>query len=203
MTALPHLLEALESSPHVTVARRTPFSDFSALAALVKPHFGDLSWVPPPSYCSALRAWGPFAARRHIEALDADVGFELLDPDVIASVNEDVVHIPEGVSRHKGIYLSTNHLVGFAEAGGEAVWCFDVTQGNGGEYPVYYHHQDAPRARIVGSGAWEEPKNAAPDFESFTQWLEVMTAALTAPTPPTWFDFGEPGLTFVRHRSRA
>jgi hypothetical protein len=37
-------------------------------------------------------------------------------------LNGDLVHMPEGVSREPGRYLSTNHLVGFAEAGDEAVW---------------------------------------------------------------------------------
>ena len=201
MSETVRLLKALESAKGIEIDRGEAIADIKAFAALVKPHFGKIEWTPPKSYVSVLESWGPFSARRHVASIDSEVGFALLGEDDIGGVNEDLVHMPEGVSRDEGVDLTTNHLVGFAEADGEAVWCFDVTQGKDGEYPVYYHHQDEPRARILESGAWDEPADGKPDFESFTQWLETMTAALVSKKPPKWFeDLGTPGMTFVKKR---
>ncbi|MFG2000921.1 hypothetical protein ACGFNU_17420 [Spirillospora sp. NPDC048911] len=78
------------------------------------------------------------------------------------------------------------------------MWCFDVTQPNAdGEYAVYYHHQDEPRARYLEGGAWEDPGDAEPDFVSFAAWLTTMTAAFTAAAPPSWMDeLGSPALVW-------
>lgn len=195
------LVGALEGAKNVTVERGDPITKMSAFAALVKPPFGKLKWTPPPAYAHVLKTWGAFSVRRNIASLDMDVGFTLVGEDDIASLNEDLVHMPEGVSRDEGVYLTTNHLVGFAEAEGEAVWCFDVTAGKDGDYPVYYHHQDEPRARILATGKWEEPDNAKPDFDSFSEWLETMVASLTAKKPPKWFeDYGAPAMSFEKQR---
>lgn len=188
-------LAALEGSKLVTIERAKPITDLDAYAKRVKPHFGKIAWKPPPSFADVLAKWGPFLAERD------EMGFELLGKEALRETNEDLVHMPEGVSRDDGVDLSTNHLVGFAEAGDEAVWCFDVTQGKGGEYPVYYHHQDEPRARVLATGAWENPKDAKPDFDSFAQWLETMAAALTAKKIPTWFgELGQPTMRFTKRR---
>ncbi|MGY0232014.1 hypothetical protein [Longispora urticae] len=112
-----------------------------------------------------------------------------LTEDEISELNADLVHLPEHVDRGDGRFLSTNHLVGFAGAGGEAVWCFDVTRPDeNGEYPVYLHHQDDQegRTRFVDSGEWEFPESAGPDFPSFAAWFTTMTRALVAPEPPEW-----------------
>ncbi|MEU2675010.1 hypothetical protein ABZ622_40620 [Streptomyces sp. NPDC007164] len=108
--------------------------------------------------------------------------------------------MPEHVGRGgEAPWLSTNHLVGFAlaDAGSEAVWCFDVTHPDaGGEYPVYYHHQDDQkgRARYVEGGDWEDLTNSTPHFPTFADWLDAMANAFTAPEPPSWFeDLGAPG----------
>ncbi|MCK8500116.1 SMI1/KNR4 family protein [Myxococcus sp. MISCRS1] len=193
-------IEALKQSKLLELTLSEPISA-DALVKAVKPHFGTLRWTPPPSYREAL-ALGLCIAERNLQADGLDVGFWLYDAEDIASANEDLVHLPEGVSIEEGVDLSTNHLVGFAEAGGEAVWCFDVSKpGPNGEYPIYYHHQDQPRARVLATGAWHNPEDATPDFESFPQWLETMTAALTAPKPPSWFkDVGAPGMTFADKR---
>lgn len=194
-TTVSKLLDALAASKQVEIERDKPIKNPASLAKRVKPHFGKITWAPPASYAEVLSKWGPFRVERD------EKGFALLGPDELAEINEDLVHMPEGVSRDEGVYLSTNHLVGFAEASGEAVWCFDVTQGKKGDYPVYYHHQDEPRARVLATGKWENPKDAAPDFDSFAQWLETMTVALTAKNAPDWFeDLGHPYLRFPKRR---
>lgn len=123
----------------------------------------------------------------------------MLGPDEIQSVNQDLVHLPEGVSRGAAS-LTTNHLVGFATSGDEGVWCFDVSQADAnGNYPVYYHHQDEPRVRTLPSLAWENEDDAQPDFQNFTHWLSTMVDALCAPELPAWFEnLGSPYLRFGR-----
>ncbi|MFF3788013.1 SMI1/KNR4 family protein [Streptomyces sp. NPDC001933] len=160
----------------------------------LKPHFGTVDWTAPPSYRAFLAEHNAFAcAREHIE-------FVVVGDDAIAELNSELVHMPEHVGRgSKAPWLSTNHLVGFAlaDAASEAVWCFDVTRPDaGGEYPVYYHHQDDQkgRARYVEGGDWEDLANSTPDFPTFADWLDAMANAFTAPEPPSWFeDLGAPG----------
>ncbi len=68
-------------------------------------------------------------------------GFVLVDDEEFAELNASRVHRPEHVSRD----LSTDDLVGFAEAGYEAVWCFDISRpGIDGEYPVCFRRFGAP-----------------------------------------------------------
>ena len=50
------------------------------------------------------------------------------------------------------------------------------------------HHQDAPRARIRATGAWEDEADSAPDFASFGDWLEALSVALVADAKPEWWD---------------
>jgi hypothetical protein len=163
----------------------------------LEPHFGAVTWTLPPSYRAFLAAHNRLACRRE----DADgfgSEFTVVDDEEIVALNADLVHLPEHVSRDPGRYLSTNHLAGFAEAGHEAVWCFDISRpGADGEYPVYYHHQDEPRARYVDGGAWEDPTDDEPDFASFAVWLTSMTAAFTATQPPPWVqELGSPAMVW-------
>ncbi|MER7708780.1 hypothetical protein ABTX81_38630 [Kitasatospora sp. NPDC097605] len=165
------------ASPDAVRARET----------LSAPHVGTLVWSVPPGYRALLAEHNRLSCRRETD--DGEREFVLVDEAESADLNADLVHLPEGVGREPGRDLSTSHLVGFAEAGYEAVWCFDVTRpGADGEYPVYYHHQDEPRARHLADGSWEDRADAVPDFPSFTAWLEAMAGAFTAPRPPAWFE---------------
>ncbi|MFI9332119.1 SMI1/KNR4 family protein [Kitasatospora sp. NPDC052868] len=168
-----------------------------ARETLLEPHFGTVAWSVPPSYRALLAEHNRLHCRR--EEDDREREFVLVDEGELVGLNAELVHMPEGVGREPGRYLSTNHLVGFAEAGYEAVWCFDVAQpGGDGEYPVYYHHQDEPRARCLADGAWEVKADAVPDFPSFTAWFEAMAAAFTSARPPAWFDeMGTPALVWL------
>lgn len=198
MSDVLRLLKVLESADGVEIERGEPIDDLTHFADLIEPHFGMIEWTPPRDYAAVLGAWGAFSATRSIDSDDQRVGIELLDDDEIVEVNEGLVHMPEDVSRGDDRYLSTNHLVGFALAHGEAVWCFDVTQGQDGNYPVYYHHQDEPRARYAATGEWEEPEYSAPDFDSFAHWLATMVVGLTDAEPAEWFELiGIPGITFT------
>ena len=162
----------------------------------LEPPSGTVRWSAPPAYRAFLAQHNRLSCRREIRDLQSE--FAVVDEKEIVSLNADLVHMPEHVSRDPGRYLSTSHLVGFAEAGDEAVWCFDVTQpGSDGEYPVYYHHQDEPRARYAEGGAWEDADDAEPDFPSFAAWLTTMTAAFTAAAPPGWIeDLGSPAMVW-------
>jgi hypothetical protein len=85
--------------------------------------------------------------------------------------------------------LSTIGATGAADDDYVGVLPLDVSQpGKDGEYPVYYHHQDAPRARIRATGAWEDEADSAPDFASFGDWLEALSVALVAEAKPEWWD---------------
>ncbi|MEU6234965.1 SMI1/KNR4 family protein [Kitasatospora sp. NPDC047058] len=172
------------ASPEAVRARET----------LLAPHSGTVAWSVPPSYRALLAEHNRLRCRREDD--DREREFVLVDEEELVGLTAELVHLPEGVSREPGRYLSTDHLVGFAEAGYEAVWCFDVTQpGHDGEYPVYYHHQDEPRARCLADGAWEEQADTVPDFPSFAAWFEAMAAAFTSAQPPAWLDeMGAPTL---------
>jgi len=198
MSDIAKILDALARQP-IELRKGTPIVELDELVSAVVPHFGSIEWEPPDSYRAALARWGAFAAHRLVPAIDMKQGFDLLDADTIGAVNADLVHLPEGTSFDGSTLVTTNHLVGFAEAGHEAVWCFDVS--GDGEYPVYYHHQDEPRARVLATGKWVDPDDARPDFRSFAEWLETMTAALTAPEPPRWLEgLGQPRQRFVDRR---
>jgi hypothetical protein len=162
----------------------------------VRPHYDTILWTLPPSYRAMLaESDSVYCARDGAE-------FRLLGAEEMVEINLDLVHLPEGVSRDDERMLSTNHLVGFASAGHEAVWCFDVTQGGAsGEYPVYYHHQDEPRVRFLADGAFEDPADDVPDLPSFGAWLDVMARAFAAPQPPEWFDaLGTPGMVALARK---
>lgn len=169
-------IEALNAWAERSEAHRfemsEPADDLADRRAAPRPHFGDVpAWEPPPSLRAALErfstatiSWGPSTGHEE---------FVILPPAGIRDYNA-VVYLPEGIRRGAdGPELSTNHLVAFASGGNdECAFCFDVTQrGEDGEYPVYYHHQDEPRARIRASGEWEDPADATPDFPSFAAWL--------------------------------
>jgi hypothetical protein len=166
----------------------------------LEPHFGAVTWTVPPSYGAFLARHNRLSCRREVHGLRRE--FVVVDEEEMVALNADLVHMPADVSRDPGRYLSTNHLVGFAGAGHEAVWCFDVSApGADGEYPVYYHHQDEPRARYVDGGDWEEAADAEPDLVSFAAWLTAMTAAFTAPEPPDWAeDLGSPTMVWLARR---
>ncbi|MET9662737.1 SMI1/KNR4 family protein [Streptomyces sp. NPDC006510] len=163
----------------------------------LEPHVGTVNWTAPPSYRAFLASHNALTCQREVDGFWME--FDIVDDEAMVELNADLVHLPEDVGRGDGRLLSTNHLVGFAaDGGGEAVWCFDVTRPDvDGEYPVHYHHQDAPAglARFVDGGAWEFPDEASPAFPSFAAWLSTMTAAFTAPKPPSWVqDLGAPVL---------
>ncbi|MFE5333516.1 hypothetical protein ACFRCG_44730 [Embleya sp. NPDC056575] len=168
-----------------------------ARETLPAPHFGTVAWSVPPSYRALPAEHNRLRCLR--EEDDRECEFVLVDEHELLELNADLVHMPEGVDREPGRHLSTDHLVGFAEAGYEAVWCFDVAQPVAdGEYPVYYHHQDEPRARCLADGTWDEQDDAVPDFPSFAAWFEAMAAAFTSARPPAWFDeLGTPTLVWL------
>jgi hypothetical protein len=146
-----------------------------------QPEWGTVAWKLPPSYRQFLAHHSRLAIKWG-ENLGHDE-FVILDPDEIGETG-GVVYMPADVSRDEGVYLSTNHLVPFASGGNdECAFCFDVTRPSpDGEYPVYFHHQDEPRARLKDGGAWEDPENATPDFPSFAAWLAWVADGLSAGT---------------------
>ncbi len=172
-------LRAWAASGAGTVDEARPKNDAKARLRAPDPEWGKVVWALPPSYTAFLAHASRFAIRWG-EAEGHDE-FVVLGPGEMADTG-GIVYMPEDVSRDEGVYLSTNHLVPFASAGNdECAFCFDITQASAsGEYPVYFHHQDEPRARIKSTGKWEDPQSATPDFPDFTAWLEWVTAELTA-----------------------
>lgn len=156
--------------PNLVVGPPLSEQEIIELPNLIKPHFGECRWRVPPSFRAFLTIAGSLSA----SGTNAD-GFEIacriFDSEERAQINSQLVHMPSGVSRGDGHELSTNHLIGFASAGGEGVWCFGIDC-QGDELPVYYHHQDEPHAKFVESGLWEDgaPK---PDFPNFAAWFEA------------------------------
>jgi hypothetical protein len=155
----------------------------------IEPHFGSLQWQVPPSYGAFLAV---ASALKCID--DSGRGLVVFDAAEMTETNADLVHLPGGVDRGDGIALSTNHLVGFASARHEAVWCFDISSPDAqGEYPIYYHHQDAPRTKVLSTGQWEAAR--APEFTGFGAWLAAHVEALCSTQKPAWWnDLGVPRL---------
>ncbi|MBG6135684.1 SMI1/KNR4 family protein [Longispora fulva] len=201
ITAALAALRQAESDGVVEISAAPPASGgaIRARETGLEPHFGTVTWSAPPSYRAFLTLHNGLRCVRTVD--DVDHEFDIAKEDELVELNEDLVHLPEHVTRGDGRALSTNHLVGFAGAGYEAVWCFDVTRPDeAGEYPVYYHHQDDEegRTRYVDSGEWEFPESAAPDFPSFGAWFTAMVGAFTAAEPPEWFEeLGSPGPLFA------
>ncbi|WP_412541692.1 hypothetical protein R8Z50_03800 [Longispora sp. K20-0274] len=199
--ALAHLRQA-ESDGVVTIDATGPASRKAVRVREtgLEPHFGTVTWSAPPSYRAFLAVHNGLTCTRTVDGVDHE--FAVLDEDELVELNADLVHLPEDVSRGDDRHLSTNHLVGFAGAGYEAVWCFDVTQPDAdGEYPVYYHHQDDDegRTRFADSGEWEFPESATPDYPSFAAWFTAMARAFSAAEPPEWFtELGAPGPLITR-----
>jgi hypothetical protein len=166
-----------------TLEWRAKAADQDTRLRAPKPEWGTIQWALPPSY----RAFLEHASRLAISWGD-NVGhdeFILLSPNELRETG-GIVYMPKDVSRDEGVYLTTNHLVPFASGGNdECAFCFDVTQARAdGEYPVYFHHQDEPRARRQVDGAWEDPASAKPDFADFAAWLEWVAAELSAGREP-------------------
>jgi hypothetical protein len=171
-------------------------ADVLARETEVRPYFDTIFWTAPPSYRALLAETNTLICERGGDE------FRVLDAEDMAEVNLNLVHMPEGVSRDDVQMLSTNHLVGFAAGRGEGVWCFDVSAPDAaGEYPVYYHHQDEPRARYLEDALFEDPADETPDLPSFGAWFAVMVRAFTAAHPPEWFDaLGTPGLVSLARK---
>ncbi|GIJ44313.1 hypothetical protein Val02_11990 [Virgisporangium aliadipatigenens] len=182
-------IELFESDPATA-------ADVLARETEIRPYFDTIFWSAPPSYRALLAETNTLFCAR------GDDAFRVLDAADMAEVNLNLVHMPEGVSRDGARMLSTNHLVGFAAGRGEGVWCFDVSNPDlAGEYPVYYHHQDEPRARYLEDALSEDPADDTPDLPSFGAWLEVMARAFTAAHPPEWLDaLGAPRLVSLARR---
>jgi hypothetical protein len=157
--------------------------------SIIEPHFGSIQWQIPPSYGAFLLAASALKCTD-----DNDRGLIVFDSTEMIATNTDLVHLPEGVHRGDGNALSTNHLIGFASAGDEAVWCFDIESPNAdGEYPIYYHHQDEPRTKVLATGQWEDPRT--PEFASFEAWFTAHVLALCSTQKPSWWDdLGVPSL---------
>lgn len=143
-----------------------------AIASSIVPEFGTVQFTPPPSYRRFMAAFGS------LRVLDADgevAGFCVYTPGEVAEQTRDFVHVPAGVGWEdddgRECTLTTNHLIAFADAGGEARWCFDTeAPGPGGELPVCLHHQDEPlHARSRESGA--QVSERAHDYPDFLSWL--------------------------------
>ncbi|WNV86605.1 hypothetical protein [Umezawaea sp. Da 62-37] len=143
------------------------------------------SWTGPPDYAELLTVHGSLSCHR--DYAGRTPRFAVLDEKGFVALNRELVH-------QERFGLSTAHLIGFAEAGDDAAWCFDVTVP---EYPVYYVHREEPRARRTDTGEWENPADAVVDFPSFDAWFAAMCEAFASDHPPRWFPYlGEPGLSF-------
>jgi hypothetical protein len=137
--------------------RRKPLTDaeIDRLPKLIKPHFGKVSFVPPPSYRAFLKEIGPLALEVD-EGEDGDHDwcewdriFGIYTPKQVAEITSEVVHVPEDVSYDEDKYITTNHLIGFAatDSSLDCTWCFYTDEKRGkDEYPIVFHDQDEPLA---------------------------------------------------------
>lgn len=149
MFALDTLCKSVRSPSTVEVEPPLDHDAIALLASAPKPAHGTVSWQLPPSYRSFLTEMGRFSLGWFSPTLGKQHWIVLFDADGIVDASE-IVYVPGGVDMGSGA-ISTNHLVPFAgEPGGEWAFCFD-SAAPGPEYPVYYHHQDQPRARLVAS----------------------------------------------------
>jgi hypothetical protein len=182
MTPMLDKLRSLVQSPS-KITPKPPLEPeaIEAISSAPAPVDGSVHWHLPPSYRSFLTEAGRFSLEWFSPALDRNRSIVLFDADGIAEASE-IVYVPNDVDLGNGA-VSTNHLVPFAgEPGGEWAFCFDAST-PGPEYPVYYHHQDRPRAKLL-AGGWDPSSEAAPEWESFGAWIEWLVRALGAGADP-------------------
>lgn len=183
MTAmLDKLRVAVQSPSEMRLDPPLGTAAIEAIGSAPAPLDGTVHWHPPPSYRSFLSEAGRFSLRWFSPALDGNRSIVLFDADGIAEASE-IVYLPSDVDLGHGA-VTTNHLVPFAgEPGGEWAFCFDVSA-PGPEYPVYYHHQDQPRAKLAAGGDWDPSADAGLEWESFAAWLEWLVRALASKADP-------------------
>ncbi len=155
--------------------------------SMIKPPFGVFSFIPPPSYrdflhtCRSIQLevnfgnpddpdWGKLKTRCWI-----------FDPATIVEKTGFVI-IPENVSRVKGRYLTTNHLLGFAmfNGRGETYWTFITDKPDqDGELPILAHNvNEMPAARYIDTGEYENPGSIKISYPSFLKWFDAYVAEL-------------------------
>lgn len=139
---------------------------------------GDRVWVLQPDYLAFLRAYGFFELDYYRYAEKSHLNLCLFTPEQMTQASQ-IVYLPAGVDLGDDIELSTDHLVPFAgDPDGEWAFCFDVSFPYT-DYPVYYHHQDQPRARCKLTEQWHGSTRAAPDFANFSQWLAWLAQTMS------------------------
>lgn len=173
------------AKPPGKLALKPPQRDGDKRLKAPKPEWGNVSWQLPPSYREFIARHSRLQAKWGNTESHGE--FIVLDPKEIRTTS-GIVYMPKDVAYDQGAAITTNHLVPFASAGDEecAFW-FDVSNSSrDGEYPVYYHHQDQPRARYQANGTWVgNAGNAKPDFANFGAWLAWLARELLAGhTPP-------------------
>jgi len=177
----------------VSLSKPLQKKDILKIDRLFKPHFGVVSFQPPPSYrdfftiCSSLKIKTKkvYYPGTEYQSVSWETVFEVYNPPKAAKQTRATVFVPKGVSYEKGI-ISTNHLIGFAatEHSPECTWCFDVDRvGAKGEYPVVFHDQDSPfSALYLESGKRVDEKHAKIAFKDFFAWFAETTEKLLAPS---------------------
>lgn len=194
-------LETAKKADGCTVDFDEPLSErkLTAVHAAPKPDIGKVTWTLPPSYQAFLRAAGTFSVAWQDED-EFIKELALLDASAMRSAGE-TVYMPKGVDFGDGRPISTNHLVPFASTpGGDGEWsfCFDVSA-PGPEYPIYYHHQDGPRAKYEKTDEWAPGEPKEPDFENFEAWLIWVTALVEKQVAPDGIGLPTgPALKFIR-----
>lgn len=183
-------LKTAASKPHKIKFRSGKKLDADELtSAPIAMDDGDIEWTPPAAYLEFLRESGFFQLSWYSASCELHREIALFNPEEIEIASE-IVYVPEEVDLGDGEEISTNHLVPFAgDPEGEWAFCFDATQG-GADYPVYYHHQDQPRARIKASGQWHSCSSETPDFANFSSWLGWLVKAVEEGSDPE--DLGQP-----------
>lgn len=151
---------SLKAGPPASTQRYVEMMDFLGQASL------------PESYLAFLAVADGVIVT---DVRSEEVLLHILNCDEVVSVNRNLVQIPEGVIWEtpggREVAIHTDHLFGFAMFDAEAVYCF--IENDGGESPVYYHHQDEPiLAKIVGSEEWVEGELPCDsEAASFVEWF--------------------------------
>lgn len=170
-------LQDIAKSPHSLKVVSPPIEiEIVTLEQAPSPFYGKIQWTPPASYLDFLKKIGHFQLSWNSVCLDTNKKIALFNAEEITSASE-IIYVPEGTALGDE-EISTNHLVPFAGSpDDEWAFCFDTSVTNS-EYPIYYHHQDIPRARLKSNQQWHDSTPATPDFTDFTKWLQWIQEAI-------------------------
>lgn len=171
-------IERWARSQSLKLVLEKPLTDaeIDELPLLIKPHFGEITFHVPRSFRAFLKVCSSARLKQN-DGYSIETDFWIYEPQKMAEITHDVVHVPEDVAiDEQNGPITTNHLIGFAatDASPDCNWCFRTDRiQKDGEVFVCIHDQDEPvHAKFIESGHDIDPRLAQNGYPSFYEWFK-------------------------------